>query len=83
MVVFKVCFLTGYVDDPRNTDNSWMETCAFVFHDESGDTIGKFQLKAGDDARDLKWTDLSGEIALYASHQEFVKKAADLKGAHW
>ena len=26
----------GYVDDPRNTDNSWMETVAFNFHDDSG-----------------------------------------------
>lgn len=27
----------GYVDDPRNTDNSWMETVAVNFHDETGD----------------------------------------------
>ena len=27
---------SGYVDDPRNTDNSWMETVAFNFHDETG-----------------------------------------------
>lgn len=26
----------GYVDDPRNTDNSWMETVAVNFHDDSG-----------------------------------------------
>lgn len=26
----------GYVDDPRNTDNAWMETVAFNFHDENG-----------------------------------------------
>ena len=26
----------GYVDDPRNTDNAWMETVAFNFHDETG-----------------------------------------------
>jgi len=25
----------GYVDDPRNTDNSWMETTAYNFHDEN------------------------------------------------
>ena len=24
----------GYVDDPRNTDNAWMETIAFHFHDD-------------------------------------------------
>ncbi|XP_077157062.1 ADP-ribose pyrophosphatase, mitochondrial isoform X2 [Paroedura picta] len=26
----------GYVDDPRNTDNAWMETEAVNYHDESG-----------------------------------------------
>lgn len=26
----------GYVDDPRNTDNAWMETVAVNFHDDSG-----------------------------------------------
>ncbi|KAG2463500.1 TBX6 factor, partial [Polypterus senegalus] len=25
----------GYVDDPRNTDNAWMETVAMNFHDDS------------------------------------------------
>ncbi|KAL4658340.1 ADP-ribose pyrophosphatase, mitochondrial isoform X1 [Arapaima gigas] len=28
----------GYVDDPRNTDNAWMETVAVNFHDELGDS---------------------------------------------
>lgn len=28
----------GYVDDPRNTDCSWMETVAENFHDEAGKT---------------------------------------------
>lgn len=26
----------GYVDDPRNTDNSWMETVVVNFHDSEG-----------------------------------------------
>lgn len=26
----------GYVDDPRNTDNAWMETVVMNFHDEDG-----------------------------------------------
>ena len=26
----------GYVDDPRNTDNAWMETVAVNFHDDAG-----------------------------------------------
>ena len=38
----------GYVDDPRNTDNSWMETVAMNFHDEAGDSAGRFRLHAGE-----------------------------------
>jgi len=37
----------GYVDDPRNTDNSWMETIAYHFHDDDGTSVGQFQLHAG------------------------------------
>ena len=37
----------GYVDDPRNTDNAWMETVAFNFHDEAGDGLGATKFKAG------------------------------------
>jgi len=37
----------GYVDDPRNTDNSWMETIAYHFHDEDGTSVGQFSLHAG------------------------------------
>ena len=37
----------GYVDDPRNTDNSWMETVAVNFHDEKGTNVGMFKLHAG------------------------------------
>ena len=27
------------MDDPRNTDNAWMETVAFNFHDPSGQEV--------------------------------------------
>ena len=40
----------GYVDDPRNTDNAWMETVAMNFHDDAGTGLGAFKLHAGDDA---------------------------------
>ena len=32
----------GYVDDPRNTDNAWMETVAFLFYDEKGNDVGRY-----------------------------------------
>ena len=27
------------MDDPRNTDNAWMETVVLHFHDEAGDKV--------------------------------------------
>lgn len=37
----------GYVDDPRNTDNSWMETEVVNFHDETGLlSKAKFKVKS-------------------------------------
>ncbi|CAF0741113.1 unnamed protein product [Didymodactylos carnosus] len=37
----------GYVDDPRNTDNSWMETEAVEFFDKNGDLTRDLKLEAG------------------------------------
>eukprot|EP00096_Caligus_rogercresseyi_P004086 TRINITY_DN18226_c0_g1_i1.p1 TRINITY_DN18226_c0_g1~~TRINITY_DN18226_c0_g1_i1.p1 ORF type:complete len:300 (-),score=63.88 TRINITY_DN18226_c0_g1_i1:1-900(-) len=73
----------GYVDDPRNTDNAWMETTAFLFHDEDGKEIASFDLKAGDDAVDLKWIDISNALELYASHSDLIRRVVELKEAHW
>ena len=73
----------GYVDDPRNTDNAWMETVAFLFHDEDGNKIGQFNLKAGDDAKALQWMDIDETLNLYASHKKFLMLAAKRLGAHW
>lgn len=73
----------GYVDDPRNTDNAWMETVAMNFHDEENSVVGKLALRAGDDARNVRWMDLNKEINLYANHSEFVKKAVLKRHAHW
>lgn len=73
----------GYVDDPRNTDNSWMETIAYNFHDKDDKVFKEFTLTAGDDAGSVTWMDLDGQLKLYASHKEFVKKAAELHKAHW
>ena len=37
----------GYADGPRNTDNAWVETVAFNYHDDTGEALGAFQLAAG------------------------------------
>uniref|UniRef100_V9L179 ADP-ribose pyrophosphatase, mitochondrial n=1 Tax=Callorhinchus milii TaxID=7868 RepID=V9L179_CALMI len=73
----------GYVDDPRNTDNSWMETVAVNFHDEKGDSVGKLNLQAGDDAGAVKWMDIEEGLKLYASHSHFLQQVAKMRSAHW
>jgi ADP-ribose pyrophosphatase len=69
------CIYEGYVDDPRNTDNAWMVTKCFLWHDNKGDIMKNFKLNAGDDACDVMWCDYTDDIKLYASHSDFVKKA--------
>ena len=73
----------GYVDDPRNTDHSWMETTACNFHDDDGSTVGSLKLKAGDDAGAVKWMQLGQELKLYASHKAMLERVAKIHKAHW
>lgn len=74
---------SGYVDDPRNTDNAWMETVAYNFHDDTGNVVGKLNLEAGDDAGNVKWMDLNQNINLYASHKLMIEKVVQKLNAHW
>ncbi|XP_028396887.1 ADP-ribose pyrophosphatase, mitochondrial-like [Dendronephthya gigantea] len=74
---------SGYVDDPRNTDNSWMETVAVNYHDELGEVFRKFQLQAGDDAGDVRWLEVRGDIELYASHKDILERTARFHFAFW
>jgi len=76
------CIYRGYVDDPRNTDNSWMETQVFNYHDEHNE-LAFIHLTAGSDAAQVRWCELNGQIELYASHAEFVREIVRRRGAHW
>uniref|UniRef100_A0A2A4IXN3 Nudix hydrolase domain-containing protein n=2 Tax=Heliothis virescens TaxID=7102 RepID=A0A2A4IXN3_HELVI len=62
----------GYIDDHRNTDNAWMESVAYSFHDNSGSTVGVLTLHAGDDAVGVQWVDITPDMTLYASHKQVV-----------
>ncbi|XP_078083043.1 ADP-ribose pyrophosphatase, mitochondrial-like isoform X1 [Mustelus asterias] len=73
----------GYVDDPRNTDNAWIETVAMNFHDEKGDSVGKLNLQAGDDAGAVKWMDIDQQQKLYASHTALLHQVAQMRNSHW
>jgi ADP-ribose pyrophosphatase len=69
----------GYVDDIRNTDNSWMETCAYHFHCEGA--AARLSLAHGDDAARACWIDISSEAAEFAamvpSHRAWVESVAE------
>ena len=71
------------MDDPRNTDNAWMETIACNFHDETGKSVGAFALQGGDDAEHATWLELNSSLKLFASHVDFLREVANLHNAHW
>lgn len=73
----------GYVDDPRNTDNAWMETVATLFHDDKGVHVGMLKLHAGDDAVGVKWIDLDKNLKLYANHLSFLEEISIKLKCHW
>jgi len=56
----------GYVDDPRNTRNSWMETTARMFELDYTP-----QPRAGTDAIDARWFDCSDVESLIRATQEY------------
>ena len=71
-------------DDHRNSDNSWMETVGYHFHDESG-VLNQMQLQAGDDAIDVGWfnVDQSLESVLSGAHLLMIRKVADRLNVSW
>ncbi len=68
-------FFAGVVDDPRNTDNAWMETTVLHRHLSTDEAL--LTLKAGDDASAVRWVDVDQELlsAMYASHAAYVRLA--------
>ena len=67
---------TGVVDDPRNTDHAWMETTVLHRHLSPAE-VDSMTLKAGDDARAVRWMDIDETLlsSMYASHGDYVRKA--------
>jgi hypothetical protein len=60
-----------------------METIACNFHDGTGDLIGMFKLKGGDDADHAMWIELNSNLKLFASHYDFLEEVALLHNSHW
>lgn len=64
----------GVVDDPRNTDNSWMETTVLSKHLSAKDQDA-LTLQAGDDATAVRWINIDNDLLsnMYASHADYVR----------
>lgn len=72
----------GYVDDPRNTDNAWVETTARLFFVDEP-LASQITLTSGTDAESVRWVDVddtlleedSSNDVLYADHKRFLRMA--------
>ena len=70
----------GYVDDPRNTDNAWVETCAYHFHcsRELGGMLLLDERKTGKQGMGAKWVTMDESdpnyVAMYANHKQMVEQ---------
>ncbi len=65
------------VDDPRNTDDAWMETSAYWYHFGSSSHEFCQKLSEGDDAAFAFWKEIDEDFVhdkypLYASHKDLV-----------
>ncbi|XP_045857855.1 transient receptor potential cation channel subfamily M member 2 isoform X2 [Meles meles] len=77
----------GYVDDPRNTDNAWIETVAVSIHfpDQSDMDLKRLNshLHTRDPGMSVQWQVVDKRIPLYANHKTILQKVAALFGAFY
>ncbi|XP_053513658.1 transient receptor potential cation channel subfamily M member 2 isoform X7 [Artibeus jamaicensis] len=77
----------GYVDDPRNTDNAWIETVAISIHfpDQSSVELKRLNshLHTSDPGMSIRWQVVDKRIPLYANHKAVLQKVAALFGAYY
>lgn len=66
----------GYVDDPRNTDNAWIETKAINYHDK--DESSNFSFKAGKEkgVDAVTWLELNSAEVMHSSHSTILQQLA-------
>lgn len=64
----------GYIDDSRNTDNSWMESTALHRH-LTAEEAEAITVQAGSDAADALWTEVNDGLypRLFGSHGNILR----------
>jgi len=73
-VIFK-----GFMNDPRNTDNAWIESIVTHYHDASQGGVAFRWVEFVSTAQDpveYEWVGVSEAIPLIAIHLEYLKKVA-------
>ncbi|XP_012516997.1 PREDICTED: transient receptor potential cation channel subfamily M member 2 [Propithecus coquereli] len=77
----------GYMDDPRNTDNAWIETVAVSIHFQDQNDVELKRLNSNLHSHDrgvsIRWQVVDKRIPLYANHKTLLQKVAALFGAHY
>uniref|UniRef100_U3KNC9 Uncharacterized protein n=1 Tax=Oryctolagus cuniculus TaxID=9986 RepID=U3KNC9_RABIT len=77
----------GYVDDPRNTDNAWIETVAVSVHFQDQQDVELTRLnpdlQVGDQGMSIQWQVVDRRIPLYGNQKPILQRAATLFGAHY
>ncbi|XP_075705629.1 transient receptor potential cation channel subfamily M member 2-like [Rhinoderma darwinii] len=75
----------GYLDDPRNTDNAWIETLAINIHFETKESSERLFLNSEkiDLGVSLLWQILDHKIPLYANEKEILHRTVEHHNAHY
>ncbi|XP_062832545.1 transient receptor potential cation channel subfamily M member 2 isoform X1 [Anolis carolinensis] len=77
----------GYMDDPRNTDNAWIETVAINVHFEDHNDVEMKRMNSFLQGCDLevtaRWQVVDKRVPLYMNHKELLQKASVLLGASY
>ncbi|XP_033743508.1 transient receptor potential cation channel subfamily M member-like 2 isoform X2 [Pecten maximus] len=76
---YSACLLyKGYVDDPRNTDNAWVEAEVWNFHYDGGDT---FDIRIPEDST-TTWKEVSPNVKIFGNEGVIVQEAAKIHDAY-
>lgn len=70
----------GYADDPRNTDNAWIETAVYLLIIDQAFATSLLKRSAKEtsgEVKEVSWISLHDELAnrLYSSHSDYIELA--------
>ncbi|KAK3605984.1 hypothetical protein CHS0354_019664 [Potamilus streckersoni] len=72
----------GYADDPRNTDNAWVESTVYLYQDKEHVLRHfSFKLKATTPDLPATWLTASSKLSLHGAHGYFLKLVAEMLDA--